>query len=162
MSVLLAAILASVGSYYLVRYVSNKVRHGAGDGTLVYLPALERMGWLALLGSGALGWHLFKAGTDAERLWFALALAAALLAAGYFLGEGLRSGGYFDNSGIRFTTLWGGTRNELWRDLRSVRYRRGCAWYVLTFKSGKKIRLSVLLYGHGGVLQRLRALGHHV
>lgn len=162
MSALLAGLLGGLGAYFLVRHVSRRIKTGDGDGTLEFAPFLNRLGWIALLGSAYLAYALFFKQTAAltvmQWAWL-LALAGSAV---FCLCEGNITRGRFDDAGIRFTTAWGGTRNELWRDLRSVRYSSTLACYILKFKSGKTIRLSVLLGGHGGVLARVRAWGHHV
>ena len=67
--------------------------------------------------------------------------------------------GNFTVDGIEFHTPWTGTKNESWNDLESVKFNESMYWYILKFKSGKKVRLSSYLLGHGEVLEILKARG---
>ena len=67
--------------------------------------------------------------------------------------------GSFDDEGIEFSTPWTGAKREKWRDLESIELNGWCYWYTLTFKSGKKIRLSCYLNGHRPALEA--ALAHN-
>ena len=61
--------------------------------------------------------------------------------------------GRFDRHGIQFHTPWTGTKRERWKDLVSIELDARCSWYVLTFRSGKVIRLSTYLTGHLAALE---------
>ena len=161
MSVLAAGLFGAFAAWFAVRWISARLRIGAGDGSLVFAPFLERLGILQLLGVAVLAWVALSREHDS---YTALAALALLLAIGgiYCLCEGIMTRGKVDDGGIIFITPWGGRRNEAWHDLRSVDYRSWCGMYVLKFRSGSVIRLSVLLSGHGAVLQHLRARGHRV
>ncbi|NHZ94991.1 hypothetical protein [Massilia sp. CCM 8734] len=161
MSVLAAGLFGAFAAWFAVRWIGARLRTGAGDGSLVFAPFLERLGILQLLGVAVLAWVAFSREHDNYPALIALALALAIGGV-YCLCEGIMTRGKVDDSGIVFITPWGGRRNEAWRDLRSVRYRSYCAMYVLTFRSGSVIRLSVLLSGHGAVLQQVRERGYRV
>jgi len=77
-------------------------------------------------------------------------VGALLCFADYFVVRGT-----YDDQGIEFRTPWTGTKVERWSDLQSVKFSTQMSWYVLKFRSGKIIRLSTLLSGHGGVLKKL-------
>ena len=78
-------------------------------------------------------------------------------AAVYCFGEAAWVQGSFDHVGIRFTTPWTGLKQEQWKDLVSIDFSGSASWYVLTFKSGKKIRLSTYLSGHQAALEVAQA-----
>ncbi len=59
--------------------------------------------------------------------------------------------GNFDNQYIEFYTPWTGAKKEDWDNLVSVKFNASMFWYTLDFKSGKKIRLSLMLHGIGEV-----------
>ena len=82
------------------------------------------------------------------------------LASLYCFSEYFRVKGKFDGVGIDFYTPWTGRKIEVWNDLQSIKLNSQMGWYVLSFKSGKKIRLSKLLSGHGGVLELLQSKGY--
>lgn len=75
----------------------------------------------------------------------------------YCFGEAAFVRGSFDEEGITFSTPWTGLKQEKWKDLSSVESNDGCAWYTLTFRSGKKIRLSRYLDGHLSALEMAEA-----
>ncbi|MDQ1815371.1 hypothetical protein RBA41_18885 [Massilia sp. CCM 9210] len=161
MSALAAGIVGAVAAWFAVRWIGARLRTGAGDGTLEFAPFMERLGILQLLGVAVLVWVALSREHDSYTALIALTVALAIGGV-YCLCEGIMTRGKVDDAGILFITPWGGKRHELWRDLRSVHYRAYCGMYVLKFRSGSVIRLSVLLSGHGAVLQHVRARGYHV
>lgn len=79
----------------------------------------------------------------------------------YTLAEGFFVKGSYDKESITFTTPWTGVKNEKWEDLQSVNFNGWCYWYVLKFKSGKIVRLSCYLGGHGYLLEFLQERGQN-
>ena len=75
------------------------------------------------------------------------------LGAIYCFGEAAFVKGVFDEQRLTFSTPWTGTKNESWKDLVSITSNATCSWYLLRFKSGAKIRLSVYLGGHQSALE---------
>jgi len=87
-------------------------------------------------------------------LWAKIGLCIGFgLGAIYCFGEAAFVHGSFDQKGIVFSTPWSGLKQEKWKDLLSVELNDMCSWYTLTFKSGKKIRLSRYLSGHISALE---------
>ena len=84
--------------------------------------------------------------------WFGLAAIACF-------AEYYKVNGKFNSEEIEFHTPWTGTKIELWDDLVSAKFNASMYWYTLEFKSGKKIRLSSYLLGHGEVLALLKDRG---
>lgn len=74
--------------------------------------------------------------------------------------EFLKVRGSFDADGIEFHTPWTGSKKENWDDLVSAKFNSSMCWYSLKFKSGKKVRLSSYLLGHGEVLAILKERGY--
>lgn len=70
--------------------------------------------------------------------------------------------GVFDAERIEFYTPWTGRKTELWDHLISAKFNPSMYWYTLKFKSGKTIRLSSYLLGHGEVLDILKQRGFNV
>ncbi|MBU1619686.1 MAG: hypothetical protein KJ556_06970 [Gammaproteobacteria bacterium] len=68
--------------------------------------------------------------------------------------------GRFDSDDIAFHTLWTGTKKENWDDLVSAKFNASMYWYRLKFRSGKKVRLSSYVLGHGEVLTILKERGY--
>jgi hypothetical protein len=84
------------------------------------------------------------------------------IAALYMLAESFLVKGTYNKDSIRFFTPWTGKKNEHWSDLQSVHFNAWCYWYLLRFKSGKVIRISTYLEGHGHLLNFLRERGYSV
>ncbi|WDE03678.1 hypothetical protein SG34_020160 [Thalassomonas viridans] len=78
----------------------------------------------------------------------------------YSFGEYFKVHGTFDPERIDFYTPWTGWKHEQWENLERVKFNSQASWFVLTFKSGKKIRLSNFLSGHGKVLELLKSKGY--
>jgi len=68
--------------------------------------------------------------------------------------------GSFDNVGIEFYTPWTGAKKEKWENLYHAEFNDTMHWYTIEFKSGKKVRLSGYLLGHGEVLKILKGQGY--
>lgn len=161
-SILFTGIFGALAAYFIVRILSRRISAGAGDGSLAYSSIVLAAGWLLIIFATILAMSMFYGPSAAPDVPRSVAMGVLALAGVFLLFQGVLSRGWFDASGIRFRTPFGGKVDELWRDLRSVHYNGRVGWYVLTFKDGKKIRLSKLLCGYGGVIARLRSLGHHV
>jgi hypothetical protein len=80
-------------------------------------------------------------------LFFGFGIAAIACFAEYF-----KVSGTFDSDSISFYTPWTGSKKESWDDLVTAKFNGSMYWYTLEFKSGKKVRLSAYLLGHGEVL----------
>lgn len=78
----------------------------------------------------------------------------------YCFGEYFGAYGKYDNQTIEFVTPWTGKKKEQWSDLDSIEFVSWANWYLLTFKSGDKIRLSNLLYGHADVVKMADIFKH--
>ena len=95
--------------------------------------------------------------TDATEIFSVVALFVGFgVGAIYFFGEYYRVKGKFDNDQITYHTPWTGTKVELWQDLTSAKFNKWMYWYSLTFKSGKKIRISYYMLGHNEVVELLK------
>jgi hypothetical protein len=78
--------------------------------------------------------------------------------AGYCFAEYFKTRGTYDERGIDFSTPWTGRKTEKWSNLESVTLS-DAGWYVLTFTTGSKIRLSAMLGGSKRVLELLDQKG---
>jgi hypothetical protein len=87
-------------------------------------------------------------------LFFGFGIAAVACFAEYF-----KVNGTFDSDSISFYTPWTGSKKESWDDLVAAKFNGSMYWYTLEFKSGKKVRLSAYLVGHGEVLDIVRERG---
>jgi hypothetical protein len=81
-------------------------------------------------------------------------------AATYFFGEYFKVYGTFNSESIDFYTPWTGEKHERWEDLVSITFNSGATWYVLTFTSGKIIRISNFLVGYEKIMEILHSKGH--
>ena len=165
-SSIISGLIGGLITVVLVTYVSARLRSHPTDGSL-------RWGWgLVLLGLSCLAIVGFAIGAffydnDLRTYWGELFAVIALVVgfgfgAVYCLVEYFSVHGEYDDQGIEFHTPWTGTKNEKRRDLQSVEFNASMSWYVLEFRSGATIRLSNMLSGHGGVIQRVGRLGFDV
>ena len=90
-------------------------------------------------------------------LFFGFGIASAACFAEYFSVNGT-----FDSEEISFHTPWTGSKKEKWDSLVSANFNGSMYWYTLQFSSGKTIRLSAYLHGHGEVLELIRARGFDI
>lgn len=88
-------------------------------------------------------------------LFFGFGIAALVCFAEYYKVKGR-----FDADVIEFHTPWTGSKKEKWDDLVSAKFNASMYWYTLKFKSGRKVRLSSYLLGHGEVLAILNDRGY--
>lgn len=141
----------------LTAYVAKRVGKSAAPGKLNYGVFMWGLALACLLFSlFPIAITLFW-GHDKD-FWAKVALLIGFgLSAIYCFGEAAFVRGSFDQDGIAFLTPWTGLKREEWKDLVSVELNDWCSWYTLTFKSGKKIRLSRYLGGHLSALEMAEA-----
>ena len=160
---MISGLIGGIAAVVLLTYLSARLRSQPASGTL-------RWGWgLALLGSCCLAFLALPIGAifyDND-VWtnsgaflpvISLLVVFGFGAVGCFVEYFLVRGKY-DDQGIEFHTPWTGTKIEKWRDLQTAEFSKRMSWYVLRFQSGSTIRLSNLLSGHVGVIERLHQMG---
>ncbi|TCM67071.1 hypothetical protein EC844_110112 [Acinetobacter calcoaceticus] len=155
-STLLSSTLLSIFFYFF-----NQTGKGLNqDGRLYYARSFKVIGLLTLLLPSGLLLMFFMGWYPTDEIFAAIAL---LVAAGIFAVlalifclEVFGVKGHYDQQSISFTTAWSGTKNENWRDIKSLRFNKRMNWYVIQFESGKKIRLSSTLNGHRDVIEFLQ------
>jgi len=147
----------------ILSYVSNKVSHRSHQGQLKFGIIASATFWGCFAFAAVCSYVLLFTDFKEQDLLPLLGLVSGFgIGAVYMFGEAFKVHGSFDDEGIEFSTPWTGVKSELWKDLDSVKLNAAANWYTLVFKSGKKIRLSTLLNGHGDVLERVRTLGHDI
>jgi hypothetical protein len=162
-SSVLSGLIGGLASVAICSYISAKVRGSAGQGTL-------RWGaWLVVLGFCCLAFvalafaALFidaNVWEDGGELFAVVGLIVGFgFGAAYCFAEYFLTRGTYDDKGVDFYTPWTGRKVELWSDLGGVERNAQMSWYVLTFRSGNKIRISTMLSGHGGMLAMLEQKG---
>ena len=162
-SSIISGLIGGLASVVICSYISAKVRGSAGQGTL-------RWGaWLVVLAFCCLAFVALAFSAlfvDAD-VWEDRGELVAVIGlivgfgfgAGYCFAEYFLTRGSYDDKGIDFYTPWTGRKTERWSDLGSVELNAQMSWYVLTFRSGNKIRISTMLGGYGGVLAVLEDKG---
>ena len=156
MSAVVSGLIGGVVAALLTTYVAKRVGKAGAPGQLKYGPFLWVLG-VACLGFALLPILSTLAGHNRE-FWAKFALTICFGLGGlYCLAEAALVRGSFNDEGIVFSTPWTGLKDERWKDLTAVEFNAWCYWYVLTFKSGKKIRLSQYLGGHVSALEMAEA-----
>lgn len=161
---ILPGLLGGLVAIAITTYISKNARDSLVDLELRFGSFLIVLAW-ACLGFSILAFSAFFYDNDVweKRSEFFAVLGLVVgfgLGAVYCFGEYFKVHGSFNDKGIKFSTPWTGKKEESWNDLLSITFNSSANWYVLTFKSGSKIRLSSLLSGHGRVLELLHEKGH--
>lgn len=151
---------------FVITYFTKKAKFGVEDGQLKFGLFIKGLGIACLIFSLVPLVVLVTGNYQVEKPGETVALVGLAvgfgIAAIYSLAEGFLVRGQFDDKGIHFSTPWTGVKKEAWSDLESVAFNGWCYWYLLRFRSGKVIRISSYLGGHGYLLALLREMGHNV
>jgi hypothetical protein len=162
-SSVVSGLIGGLASVVICAYISAKVRGSAQQGTLRYGAWLVVLAWCCLAFVALAASALFidrDVWVDRGELLAVIGLIVGFgSGAGYCFAEYFLTRGTYDGSGIDFYTPWTGRKTERWSDLRGVVFNAQSSWYVLTFRSGNRIRLSSMLGGHGGVLSLIEDRG---
>jgi hypothetical protein len=152
MSAIVSGLIGGAISVVLTTYIAKRVGKASEHGSLRFGAFMWGLG-VACLAMALLPVVMTLLG-DENEFWpkFLLFIGFGVGAA-YCFGEAAFVRGTYDADGIFFSTPWTGQKNERWKDLQAVRLNDWGGWYTLTFKSGKKIRLSRLLDGHLSALE---------
>lgn len=152
MSAVVSGLLGGVIAAALTAYIAKRVGRSGPPGELRFGASL----WI--LAAACLAFAILPIvmtlflGHDKE-FWAKVGLFVGFfLGAVYCFGEAAFVRGRYDNDGIEFYSPWTGHKSAKWDDLESVRLNDWCGWYTLTFRSGKKVRLSRFLIGHRSAL----------
>ena len=159
---LTGGLVAVIISTFVIKAARRKNTHGElKHGLLIFILAL------ACLAFSILAVWMFVYDQDVHEqisefisvllLFFGFGIAAIGCFAEYY-----RVGGTFDSDSISFYTPWTGSKKESWDDLVAAKFNVSMYWYTFEFKSGKKVRLSAYLLGHGEVLDIVRERGFDV
>ena len=160
-SSILSGLIGGLASVAICSYISAKVRGSAEQGTLRYGAWLVVLGWCCLafvgLAVSALFYDLDVWEKRSELLSVIGLIVGFGVGAAYCFGEYFFTRGAYDRDGIDFCTPWTGRKTERWSDLVTVDFNATANWFLLTFRSGNKVRISTMLSGYGGVLDVLHA-----
>ena len=149
---IISGLLGGAVAIFLTVYISKKVGKSAATGQLHFTKFMWGIGIACLL-FAFLPIGLTLAGHEKE-FWAKVSLFVGFGAGAiYCLGEALFVRGSFDSKGINFFTPWTGEKIEVWNNLTTIKLNDMCSWYTLTFKNGKKVRLSKYLAGHSSALK---------
>src|SRR5262245_9232326 len=152
----ISGLIGGLASVAICSYISAKVRGSSQQRTLRWGAWLVVLGFFCLAFVALAFSALFidaDVWVDRGELFAVIALIVGFgSGAGYCFAEYFLTRGRYDDDGVDFCTPWTGRKTERWSDLRSVELNDQMSWYVLTFRSGNKIRISTMLSGHGGML----------
>lgn len=159
---LLGGLLALVFGALFTKAVKNKRTNGELKyGALLYVLGLGCLVFVVFA-----VWAYFYDETIRETTSELIAVVGLFLGFGlgaiFCFGEYFKVKGHFDADGIEFYTPWTGLKKERWDDLVSAKFNASMYWYTFEFKSGKKVRLSSYLLGHGEVLALLKERGYNL
>jgi hypothetical protein len=162
-SSVIAGLIGGLASVAICAYLSTKVRRSAAPGSLRFGAWLAVLAWCCLAFAGLAAAALFYDLDVWEKRSELVAVGGLIVGFGagaaYCFAEYFGTRGTYDENGIDFSTAWTGRKIERWGDLLSIQFNAQASWYELRFRSGKKVRISTLLGGHGGVLSLLEARG---
>jgi hypothetical protein len=148
MSAIITGLIGSLMAAALTAFVAGRVGKSAEYGQLRFGLFMWGLAVAFLVVAFLLVIHTMYFGYGRD-FWAKAALFIGLGGGAiYSFGEAALVHGAFDDDGIEFHTPWTGAKRERWQDLISVELNNWGSWYTLTFKSGKKIRLSRYLNGH--------------
>ena len=163
-SSIISGLIGGAVAVALTTYLSSRIRNAPADGQLKYGWAVALLGWSCMAIVAFAGWAIFYDQSVWEDKGELVAVIGLFLGFGlgaiYSFGEYFKVRGTYDDEEIDFYTPWTGRKVEKWDDLKSAKFSSPMSWYVLTFQSGNKIRISSLLGGNGGVLSKLNELGY--
>ncbi|WP_028886805.1 hypothetical protein [Teredinibacter turnerae] len=150
---------------YVLTYFTKKASFAAEEGELKFGLFMKGLGLVCLLFSIVPfvvmvtgNYQVDKPGETSALIWLTIGFGVGAI---YTLGEGFFVKGRYDQDFISFSTPWTGKKQEKWDNLESVKFNVWCYWYTLKFKSGKVVRLSAYLGGHGHLLEYLEESGHN-
>lgn len=148
----------------IATYAIKKATYATKEGELRFGAFMKILGLMCVAFSVIPLYVLLTGNYDTDKSSEARALIGIIIsfgfAAAFILAEALLAKGSYNHHSIIFSTPWSGTKTERWEDLESIKFSGTCSWYLLKFKSGKVIRLSSFLNGHGHLLDFVKARGH--
>ncbi|HEV8512657.1 MAG TPA: hypothetical protein VGQ59_05255 [Cyclobacteriaceae bacterium] len=159
----ISGVVGGLLAVVICTYISKSVRNSSVHGQLKFGSFLIVLAWLCfafvLFSVVGLLYIVDMRKSPGDLIPFVGIFIGFGAGAIYCFGEYFKTHGSFDDEGIVFSTPWTGQKSEKWESLVSVKFNQTANWYVLTFQSGNKIRLSNLLSGHGSVLDFLKLRG---
>jgi len=159
---LIPGIIGGITALMVIGYVSLKIRNKPSHGQLKFGLLVLSTGWacFALVVFATYGFFFDESvQNDPVQLYANIGIFFGfLIGMIYSFGEYYGVHGSYDKEGIVFNTPWTGRKEEKWKEIISIKFNSQANWYVLKFKSGKKIRLSNLLYGTHEVLYLLKKM----
>lgn len=165
MEVLAKIVISVVGSFLTYYIVSNAAKRSstAETGGKLFFGWFLILTTLAstLIAAGML-WLLFFVDHGGQDIPIILMLEMFGAFAIYGWAEVIWTRGCFDDESLTFQSLWQGKRRFTWSELRSISFNKHLHWYVLRFRHGRAIRISIYLNGHGLLLDKIESLGYDV
>lgn len=154
MSSIINGLIGAAIAAALTTYIAKRAGKAVAPGQLQYGLFVWALAF-ASLAFALLPVALTVVGGHDKDFWAKIALFVGFgSAALYCFGEAAFVRGRFDEDEIVFSTPWTGLKREKWKNLASLELNATCSWHTLTFRSGKKIRLSLYLGGHAHALDR--------
>ncbi|WP_417519502.1 PH domain-containing protein [Marinobacter sp.] len=157
---ILAGVVGSFLTYYILSRAINRSTEADTAGELFFGRFLVGTSSVCtLIGLGML-WVLFFTDHGGQEVPIILLIAMFGVFAIYGWAEVIWTKGFFNNESLTFQSIWKGRRRYQWSELRSVKFNENLHWYVLRFRHGRTVRISIYLHGHGSLLDKCASLGH--
>lgn len=153
-------LLGAYLTWYVISRGISKASEAETEGKLFFGGLLFGLALVSGLVTLLMIWVLFFVEHGGQEVPILFLISMFGSSAVYCWLEYVWTKGFINNEGLGFQSIWQGRRYYTWQELVSVKYNNSCYWYVLTFKNGKKVRISVYLHGFIDVLEKLDELGH--
>ena len=157
---IVAGMLGAYLTWFVVSRGISKASNADTEGRLYFGGFLVGLAAISSIIAISMIWVLFFVDHGGQETSIAILIIMFGTSAIYCWFEYIWTKGFITEEGIGFQSLWKGRRHYQWPDLVSVKYNNSFYWYVLTFKNGSQVRLSVYLHGYLDVLEKLDELGH--
>ena len=152
---ILSGLIGGAISVLLTVYIARRVGRAVPPGTLRFGGIVWVLAVACLVFALVPMASFLYFGSEGQLLARLFLLLGFGLAAIYCFGEAAFVKGSYNDEEIEFFTPWTGLKKETWNNLESIEFNSWVSWYTLSFRSGKRIRLSRYLSGHLSLLDLL-------
>ncbi len=157
---IIVGVLGSYLTYYIISNAAMRSAEADTEGKLFFGWFLIGTSLISTLIAAGMIWVLFFVDHRGQDVPIVLLIQMFGVFSIWGWAEVFWTKGYFDDETLNFQSIWQGKRRLQWSELRNVKYNQHLHWYVLHFRHGRTVRVSIYLNGHGFVLDKVASLGH--